>query len=130
MMKIEKGLAQLDQTKEMELVKKEKVMLKEDLDTKELLKKIEDEMNQYRAVINSIPIIANIRLSGALGLENTASKEEIEKAPKALDEEKDKDKLKELAEITAQQANVLIEMEVSLRTLTWVRGLMIKEEDE
>lgn len=105
-------------------------MLKEDLDTKELLKKIEDEMNQYKAVINSIPTIANIRLSGVLGLENTASKEEIEKATKALDEEKDKDKLKELAEITAQQANVLIEMEVSLRTLTWVRGLMIKEEDE
>ena len=25
---------------------------------------------------------------------------------------------------------ILIEMEVSLRTLTWVRGLMIKEEDE
>lgn len=105
-------------------------MLKEDLDTKELLKKIEDEMNQYRAVMNSIPIIANIRLSGVLGLENTARKEEIEKATKALDEEKDKDKLKELAEITAQQANVLIEMEASLRTLTWVRGLMIKEEDE
>ena len=105
-------------------------MLKEDLDTKELLKKIEDEMNQCTAVINSIPTIANIRLSGVLGLENTASKEEIEKATKALDEEKDKDKLKELAEITAQQANVLIEMEVSLRTLTWVRGLMIKEEDE
>lgn len=129
-MKIERVLVQLEQTKEMGLVKKEKVMLKEDLDTKELLKKIEDEMNQYRAVINSIPIIANIRLSGVLGLENTASKEEIEKATKALDEEKDKDKLKELAEITAQQANVLIEMEVSLRTLTWVRGLMIKEEDE
>ena len=105
-------------------------MLNEDLDTKELLKKIEDEMNQCTAVINSIPTIANIRLSGALGLENTASKEEIEEATKALDEEKDKDKLKELAEITAQQANVLIEMEVSLRTLTWVRGLMIKEEDE
>ena len=105
-------------------------MLKEDLDTKELLKKIEDEMNQYKAVINSITTIANIRLSGVLRLENTASKEEIEKATKALDEEKDKDKLKELAEITAQQANVLIEMEVSLRTLTWVRGLMIKEEDE
>ena len=105
-------------------------MLKEERDAEERLKKIEDEMNQYKAVINSIPIIANIRLSGALGLENTASKEEIEKATKALDEEKDKDKLKELAEITAQQANVLIEMEVSLRTLTWVRGLMIKEEDE
>ena len=129
-MKIERVLVQLAQTKEIELVRKERVMLKEDLDTKELLKKIEDEMNQYKAVINSIPIIANIRLSGALGLENTASKEEIEKATKALDEEKDKDKLKELAEITAQQANVLIEMEVSLRTLTWVRGLMIKEEDE
>ena len=129
-MKIERVLVQLAQTKEIELVKKEKVMLKEDLDTKELLKKIEDEMNQYKAVINSIPIIANIRLSGALGLENTASKEEIEEATKALDEEKDKDKLKELAEITTQQANVLIEMEVSLRTLTWVRGLMIKEEDE
>lgn len=129
-MKIERVLVQLAQTKEIELVKKEKVMLKEDLDTKELLKKIEDEMNQYKAVINSIPIIANIRLSGALGLDNTASKEEIEEATKALDEEKDKDKLKELAEITTQQANVLIEMEVSLRTLTWVRGLMIKEEDE
>lgn len=129
-MKIERVLVQLAQTKEIELVRKERVMLKEDLDTKELLKKIEDEMNQYKAVINSIPIIANIRLSGVLGLENTASKEEIEKATKALDEEKDKDKLKELAEITAQQANVLIEMEVSLRTLTWVRGLMIKEEDE
>lgn len=129
-MKIERVLVQLAQTKEIELVKKEKVMLKEDLDTKELLKKIENEMNQYRAVINSIPIIANIRLSGVLGLENTARKEEIEKATKALDEEKDKDKLKELAEITAQQANVLIEMEASLRTLTWVRGLMIKEEDE
>ena len=129
-MKIERVLVQLAQTKEIELVRKERVMLKEDLDTKELLKKIEDEMNQYKAVINSIPIIANIRLSGALGLENTASKEEIEEATKALDEEKDKDKLKELAEITAQQANVLIEMEVSLRTLTWVRGLMIKEEDE
>lgn len=129
-MKIERVLVQLAQTKEIELVRKERIMLKEDLDTKELLKKIEDEMNQYKAVINSIPIIANIRLSGALGLENTASKEEIEKATKALDEEKDKDKLKELAEITAQQANVLIEMEVSLRTLTWVRGLMIKEEDE
>lgn len=129
-MKIERVLVQLAQTKEIELVRKERVMLKEDLDTKELLKKIEDEMNQYKAVINSIPIIANIRLSGVLGLENTASKEEIEKATKALDEEKDKDKLKELAEITTQQANVLIEMEVSLRTLTWVRGLMIKEEDE
>lgn len=129
-MKIERVLVQLAQTKEIELVRKERIMLKEDLDTKELLKKIEDEMNQYKAVINSIPIIANIRLSGVLGLENTASKEEIEKATKALDEEKDKDKLKELAEITAQQANVLIEMEVSLRTLTWVRGLMIKEEDE
>ena len=129
-MKIERVLVQLAQTKEIELVRKERVMLKEDLDTKELLKKIEDEMNQYKAVINSIPIIANIRLSGALGLENTASTEEIEEATKALDEEKDKDKLKELAEITAQQANVLIEMEVSLRTLTWVRGLMIKEEDE
>ena len=129
-MKIERVLVQLAQTKEIELVRKERVMLKEDLDTKELLKKIEDEMNQYKAVINSIPIIANIRLSGALGLENTASKEEIEEATKALDEEKDKDKLKELAEITTQQANVLIEMEVSLRTLTWVRGLMIKEEDE
>ena len=129
-MKIERVLVQLAQTKEIELVRKERVMLKEDLDTKELLKKIEDEMNQYKAVINSIPIIANIRLSGVLGLENTASKEEIEEATKALDEEKDKDKLKELAEITAQQANVLIEMEVSLRTLTWVRGLMIKEEDE
>ena len=129
-MKIERVLVQLAQTKEIELVRKERVMLKEDLDTKELLKKIEDEMNQCTAVINSIPTIANIRLSGVLGLENTASKEEIEKATKALDEEKDKDKLKELAEITAQQANVLIEMEVSLRTLTWVRGLMIKEEDE
>ena len=129
-MKIERVLVQLAQTKEIELVRKERVMLKEDLDTKELLKKIEDEMNQYKAVINSIPIIANIRLSGVLGLENTASKEEIEEATKALDEEKDKDKLKELAEITAQQANVLIEMEVSLRTLTWVRGLMVKEEDE
>ena len=129
-MKIERVLVQLAQTKEIELVRKERIMLKEDLDTKELLKKIEDEMNQYKAVINSIPIIANIRLSGVLGLENTASKEEIEKATKALDEEKDKDKLKELAEITAQQANVLIEMEVSLRTLTWVRGLMIEEEDE
>ena len=129
-MKIERVLVQLAQTKEIELVRKERIMLKEDLDTKELLKKIEDEMNQYKAVINSIPIIANIRLSGALGLENTASKEEIEEATKALDEEKDKDKLKELAEITAQQANVLIEMEVSLRTLTWVRGLMIKEEDK
>lgn len=129
-MKIERVLVQLAQTKEIELVRKERVMLKEDLDTKELLKKIEDEMNQYKAVINSIPIIANIRLSGVLGLENTASKEEIEKATKALDEEKDKDKLKELAEITTQQANVLIEMEVSLRTLTWVRGLMVKEEDE
>lgn len=129
-MKIERVLVQLAQTKEIELVRKERIMLKEDLDTKELLKKIEDEMNQYKAVINSIPTIANIRLSGALGLDNTASKEEIEKATKALDEEKDKDKLKELAEITAQQANVLIEMEVSLRTLTWVRGLMIKEEDE
>lgn len=129
-MKIERVLVQLAQTKEIELVRKERIMLKEDLDTKELLKKIEDEMNQYKAVINSIPIIANIRLSGVLGLENTASKEEIEKATRALDEEKDKDKLKELAEITAQQANVLIEMEVSLRTLTWVRGLMIKEEDE
>ena len=129
-MKIERVLVQLAQTKEIELVRKERIMLKEDLDTKELLKKIEDEMNQYKAVINSIPIIANIRLSGALGLENTASKEEIEEATKALDEEKDKDKLKELAEITTQQANVLIEMEVSLRTLTWVRGLMIKEEDK
>lgn len=129
-MKIERVLVQLAQTKEIELVRKERIMLKEDLDTKELLKKIEDEMNQYKAVINSIPIIANIRLSGALGLENTASKEEIEEATKALDEEKDKDKLKELAEITTQQANVLIEMEVSLRTLTWVRGLMVKEEDK
>ena len=129
-MKIERVLVQLAQTKEIKLVRKERVMLKEDLDTKELLKKIEDEMNQYKAVINSIPIIANIRLSGALGLDNTASKEEIEEATKALDEEKDKDKLKELAEITTQQANVLIEMEVSLRTLTWVRGLMIKEEDK
>ncbi len=105
-------------------------MLKEDLDVKELLNEIENEMNQYKAVINAIPTLANIRLSGALELENTASKEEIEKAISALDEDKDKEKLQEIEQINNEKEMVSFEMRVALRTLTWVEGLMIKQEDE
>lgn len=101
-------------------------MLKENLDTKDLLETIEKEMEQWAGYYESNSSIINIKIKDVLEIKDEVTTEELQKQ---VSECKDEEKLDKIAHIIQTGQYTGFEAQVALRTLTWVRNLMIEEEN-
>lgn len=101
-------------------------MLKENLDTKDLLETIEKEMEQWAGYYESNSNIINIKIKDVLEIKDEVTTEELQKQ---VSECKDEEKLDKIAHIIQTGQYAGFEAQVALRTLTWVRNLMIEEEN-
>lgn len=106
-------------------------MLKEDLNIKELLESIEHEMEMWSGYYSSNTEITNMKVKEALGIKKDITTEKLQEK---INKCKDNEKLVKIQEIINTGNLAYLESQISLRTLTWVRNLMIEgtntKEDE
>ena len=106
-------------------------MLKEDLNIKELLESIEHEMEMWSGYYSSNTEITNMKIKEILGIKKDISQEELQKK---VNKCKDTETINKMQEIINTGNLAYLEAQISLRTLTWVRNLMIEgtntKEDE
>lgn len=101
-------------------------MLKENLDVKELLETIEKEMEQWSSYYFSNNEITNMQIKNILKIKEAIKPEELQKR---VDKCKDKAKLEEINKAIQVGKYAGFEAQIALRTLTWVRNLMIENQN-